>query len=143
MKGGKVLILRIEDHKRLVKEGIELVERVNAKSDSERSPFVIVGDVDSNQVKCFWVKVKCTYCFDFYQLCPPKKNLLANLENHIQGRKHCKAVEDDAAAMTQRLAATTGKRGRPSLSSGKRAQINQKDLHKWFKNSAAISEEGV
>ena len=108
-KGGKVLILTVEDHKCLVKEGLELVEAVNAKSESERPPFVVVGDVNSKQIKCFWLKVKCTYCFDFYQLCPPKKNLLANLENHMQGTKHCKAVEDDAVAKTHRLPASTGK----------------------------------
>ena len=72
-KGGKILILTAKDHKCLIKEGMEFVEIVNAKSDFERPPFVIVGDVNSDQIKCFWLKVKCTYCFDFYQLCPPKK----------------------------------------------------------------------
>ena len=120
-KGGKVLIFTAEDHKCLVKEGLELVAIVNAKSDSERPPFVVGGDVNLNQVKCFWLKVKCTYCFDFYQLCPLKKKLLANLEDHMQGTKRCKALEDDEVAKTHHLPTSTCKRGRPMMSFGRRA----------------------
>ena len=88
------------------------------------------------------LKVKSTYCYDFYQLCPPKINLLANLKNHVQGTKHCKSMEDDAVAKTDHLLACTCKRGRPMMSYGSRAQNNQKDLHNWFKNFSASSEEG-
>lgn len=65
-KRGKVLILTAEDHKCFVKEGLEIVEIVNAKSDSVRPLFVVVGDVNLSQIKGFWLKFKCTYYFDFF-----------------------------------------------------------------------------
>jgi hypothetical protein len=45
-------------------------------------------------VKYFWYKVRCKYCNDILALCPPKKNLEANLQNHLGGTKHEKPVLD-------------------------------------------------
>lgn len=52
-KKKKKLILTIEDYKCLVREEIQLIEIINAKSYFERPPFVVLENVDSNQVKCF------------------------------------------------------------------------------------------
>ena len=74
--------------------------------------FVVVGDTKSEIMKSFWYKVRCTVCGDMFVLCPSKKNLRTNLENHIHGIKHTKALEEAAAKSTS-SALSTGRRGRP------------------------------
>lgn len=70
-----------------------------------------------------------------FQLCPAKKNLKANLQNHAYGLKHSKAVQDlSVGERTSSNAIYTGRKGRPSSSS--RSTVgNQHDLHAWFKSS--------
>ena len=83
--------------------------------------------------------MKCTYCVDFFQLCPPQKNLLANLNNHLGGTKQEKAVQD---ADNGEGSITIGKRGRPSRSIGASELSNQRDLHSWFRHTTYNNEVG-
>ncbi len=39
------------------------------------------------------MKGKCIFLGDFFQLCPPKKNLEANLKNYTMGKKHANVME--------------------------------------------------
>jgi hypothetical protein len=80
---GKTLILTAEDHKQAIVEGLQKLESINSEICSTASTFVCVGDLLQLHQKSFWVKVRCKVCGDMYQLCPPKKNLQANLTNHV------------------------------------------------------------
>ena len=140
---GKAVILTVEDHRRLVKEGAQILEVVNTSANSDRPPFLLIGDPESADVKSFWFKVKCSFCGDIFQLCPPKKNLEANLRNHLNGTKHHKVMEDfEATVMAQGSALSSGRRGRPAKSSGGSTALNQKSLHSWYKNSTSSAEGG-
>jgi hypothetical protein len=137
---GKAVVMTAADHKRAVVEGMQTLEDLNAARVDEDGPFVLVGNPEDEDMKCWWFKVRCKVCGDLFQLCPPKKNLAANLENHVTGIKHLKAFEDSRAlGKSSSLPALTGRRGRtPSFSKGSKG--NQPDLHGWFRTSC-ISEE--
>jgi hypothetical protein len=79
-------------------------------------------------------------CGDLFQLCPPKKNLAANLTNHVMGIKHVTKVEEAARlGHLSGSAISTRRRGRPTMSS--RSTLgNQNDLHNWFR--AATRSKG-
>ncbi len=64
-----------EDHKKVVIEGIGIIESINAPFVANEQPFVLVGDPKSLNLKLFRYKVKSTFCNDFSQQCLPKKNL--------------------------------------------------------------------
>jgi hypothetical protein len=70
---------------------------VNDSINSGGGPFVLVGNVDAQIMKSFWYKVRCTICGELFLLCPAKKNLGINLENHLNGIKHICVLQDDAA----------------------------------------------
>jgi hypothetical protein len=116
--------------KQAIEVGLENVKIVNA-SVEEGDPFVVIGNPKDEDMKAEWFKVCCKVCGDLFLLCPQHNNLVANLENHVNGLKHARAVEDVAHSVV-----SSGKRGRPqSLSKGiKGAQL---DLHSWFKNSSS------
>jgi hypothetical protein len=66
-----------------------------------------------------------------YQLCPSKKNLQANLTNHVMSTKHVKKVEEVAVGFTSSGSAlSTDRRGR--LSSNRGQFPNHPDLRRWF-----------
>ena len=116
----KSVVLTNADHKQLIKEGSDVMDEVNGMAEEVygHKPFFIVGDHTSNGFKfCSYFKVHCRLYRDFFQLCLPKKNLEANLINHIQGYKHEKAVLDSS---TSRKSATSvismGQRGQPNRS---------------------------
>ena len=87
---GKPLIYTPADHKRLVEEGVSILKSVNDAVSLEDPPFVLVGDVWVLQMKSFWYKVRCKIDGELMLLCPPKRNLRINLENHLQGITHSK-----------------------------------------------------
>ena len=91
---GKAVPLSPSRHKHLIKEGISIMEEVDEGLDSGVLPFSVVGNIETPNPKSFWFKVKCPYCKDLLNLCPPKRNLEANLRNHIGGSKHMMAVEE-------------------------------------------------
>jgi hypothetical protein len=127
------------DHKRLVEEGVSILQSVNDSISEDDPPFVIVGDVGVPQLKSFWFKVRCKIDGELMHLCPQKGNLRANLENHVHGFLHTKCCEDLARAKSSSstsCALNSGKRGRPSARS--RSTIgNQRDLHSWFSSSGS------
>lgn len=90
---GKSVVPTVADHRVVVVEGIDIQNVVNTEGGSDFTPFVLVGDLDAIELKSFCYKVRCTFCNDLFQLCPPKKNLHANLKNHLEGTKHAKMVE--------------------------------------------------
>jgi len=63
-----------EDYKKVIIEGIGIIESINAPFVANEQPFVLVGDPKSLNLKLFWYKVKSTFCNDFSQQCLPKKN---------------------------------------------------------------------
>jgi hypothetical protein len=136
----KTLILTTEDHKWVVEDGLAILDMVNRDICAEGGPFVAIGDPEGNSIKSFWHKVRCKVCGDLFQLCPPKKNLAANLTNHVMGIKHVTKVEE-AVRLGHLSGSTisTGRRGRPTTSS-KNTLGNQNDLHNWFR--AATRFEG-
>jgi hypothetical protein len=85
-------------------------------------------------------KVRCRICGEMMQLCPPRKNLRANLDMHLNSTKHLKALEDFERNSGKRSGGgiSTKCRGRPSV--GSRSSVgNQPDLHGWFKHAPSTT----
>jgi hypothetical protein len=102
---GKTLILAAEDHKWAVEDGLAILDMVNRDICAKGGLFVAIGDHEGDSIKSFWHKVRCKVCGDLFQLCPPKKNLAANLTNHVMGIKH----------VTNRVVTATDRQTRPSV----------------------------
>lgn len=142
VKGSKAIILKQEDHRKRINDGLLILEGVNQTVEEGVKPFTVFGDApEPTEMKCFWVKVRCSYCREFFQLCPPKMNLESNLMNHLNGLKHTKAKEDAVRSNGATRALSSGKRGRPTRSSSS-AHANQSVLHFWFKGATSTSKEG-
>ncbi len=62
----KVTILTAADHKRLVEEGVTIMDLINDSVEPDRSPFSLIGDRHSPHMRSFWMKVKCNFCGDFF-----------------------------------------------------------------------------
>jgi hypothetical protein len=137
------------EHKRVMQEGIDIVDEVNQESDDivGKKPFAIVRDPNSEGFKMhsLWIKVLYICWREFYQLCPPKKNLRANLQNHVQGLRHAKLVSNaNSSSKFKSLAVSTGCLGRPSRSIS--SVHNQPDLSGWFQRTTlegALDELGI
>ena len=63
---GKCVIMTISDDKRLIIEGIKMLEAVNSTVEGNMKPFMLIGDPDSEYLKSVWYKVKCLFCNDFF-----------------------------------------------------------------------------
>lgn len=137
-KSGRAIVLTASDHKAAVQEGLGILQSVNDGVSAIAVTFVVVGDTESEIMKSFWYKVRCTVCGDMFVLCPSKKNLRTNLENHIHGIKHTKALEEAAAKSTS-SALSTGRRGRPPPAS-RGLQGTQQSLHDWFRITDRTNE---
>jgi len=126
---GKTIFPSNEDLKRDVKEGIIIIDYVNAPFAINEQPFVFVGDLESSELKSFWYKIRYTFCNDFFQLSPPKKNLERILKKYMERTKHAKAVEDVSSKKGYAtLALLTRQKGKPSTSS-KGVSRNQRNLY--------------
>lgn len=136
----KGVVMIRADHEKLADEGIHIVDLINDSVDQDHKPFVIIGDRSSPHMRCFWLKVKCKFCGDFFQLCPPRRNLEANLTNHIMGPKHASAVEAAQNTRGRSAVLRTGKKGRPATSSV--CLENQGSLHSWFTSQGSNSQSG-
>lgn len=122
----------------MIEEGIETLKNVNRSIDERKPTFQLIGDPNDPIMKAFWFKVKCVICpNEVLQLCPPKRNLEANLMNHVHGVVHCKSVED--FQRKEGSALSTGKRGRPSRPSASSSHSIQAGLHSFFKHSEGES----
>jgi hypothetical protein len=77
-------------------KGLNILCTVGNSMSADGGPFVLVDDSKIEQLKLFWYKTHYKICRDLFQLCPPKKNLQDNLDNHLQGLKHCKIMEEAA-----------------------------------------------
>ena len=144
-KSNKPIILTPADHRRLVEEGVSILQSVNDLISSNDPPFVIVGDVGVPQLKSFWFKVRCKLDEELLLVCPQKGNLRQNLENHVHGLVHTKCCEDLAAASSSSkssCALSSGKWGRPTARS-RSTTGNQRDLHFWFNSSGSIGSEAT
>jgi hypothetical protein len=62
----KSLVMTLDDHKRAVKDGLDIMYHVNESTTSKNKPFLALGDPDSLELKCFWHKVKCIYYNDVF-----------------------------------------------------------------------------
>lgn len=69
-----------------------IIQIFNACNSSDATPFVLVRDLDSIELKYFWHKIRYTFYNDFFQVAHPK-NLHMNLTNHLEGTKHAWIVE--------------------------------------------------
>ena len=118
---------------------MSIVQSINDSIFVDDPPLVVVGDVDYAQLKSFWYKVRCKFDGEIIYLCPTKRNLRANLENHLHGLIHTKCIHDRAMETNSdkgSIALSSGKRGRPTTRS--RSTIgNQPDLHSWFHVSSS------
>jgi hypothetical protein len=124
-------ILTPADHWQLVKDGVAVLDAFNATFPKDKEPFRLVGDVDALELRCFWYKVRCMFCYDFFQLCPPKKDLETNLRNHVEGTKHvgCVHREEEKKSKSEHPM-TMGRKGYPATSN-KTVSGNQSSLHGW------------
>lgn len=93
-KCGKALVHTIVDHRALVNEGLGIMASMNDAIGGHEGPFMLVGDCEAKHFKSFWYKIHCKICVELFTLCPPCKNLKSNLESHVQGLKHAKALKD-------------------------------------------------
>ena len=75
-------------------EGTETVDALNVDIGRENKTFDVIGDVNSNERRSFWFKMKYNLCVDFLMFCPPKKNQEVDLRNHINDLKHLKAANE-------------------------------------------------
>lgn len=89
-----MIILTVAYHRRLVEEGIKIMDGVNGIIDSDPKPFHWIGfDPSATEVKSFWYKVQCRFCHDQFPMCLPKKNLESNLLGHLASAKHMHALK--------------------------------------------------
>ena len=92
-RNGRPVTVIPEDHKTLITEGVQILDGVNASLPTGHKQFKVLGNLNAENNRCYWFKVKCPYCRELMVLCPPRKTLEANLRNHLSGFKHQKAVE--------------------------------------------------
>jgi hypothetical protein len=133
--------MTLDDHKKAVSIALEIMNQANSTTESKKKPFVVLGDPNAVDVKCFWYKVRCIYCNDVLILYLPKKNLEANLQNHLRGTKHETIVVDADKLEPNRPALSIGRQGRLSNSFASLGP-NQLDLHSWFSNTGSRSQAG-
>jgi hypothetical protein len=76
---GKTVEMTLEDHKRKVRKGYEILADVNSSATLKKQSFVVLGNIETLEDRSFFYKIRCIYCHDKLSLCPPKNNLLANL----------------------------------------------------------------
>ena len=78
---GKTVVFTVDDHRKLMREGVEIMEDVNADLGEGNKHFHTLGDLEQPKPKSFWFEVKCPNCGDgLMQLCPPKKEFRVNFE---------------------------------------------------------------
>jgi hypothetical protein len=112
---------------------MEVVNDVNDTTDAiyGKKLFFVVGDHASEGFKMhlYWLKVRCLYCGEYFQLCPPKKNLLTNLQNHLQSLQHTKLVSYANSASTSKSSALSSRHAsRPTRFSVYKCMEWNKDL---------------
>ena len=138
---GRPLSLTPEHHERLISEGVEILEGVNVALPDGHKKFTVLGNLTTEDTRCYWFKMKCLYCRDMMVLCPPRKTLEVNIRNQLTGPKHMKVVE--VAEQLLKEPARTGRAGRPSRSNTTSSHSNQNDLHTWFRTASSNSVEGT
>ena len=73
-QASKTVVFTPADHKRLILEGIEILDPLNEDIGGEKKKFDVIGDLNFEELWSFWFSVKCNFCGDYFMLCPPKKN---------------------------------------------------------------------
>ena len=135
-KGKKTVNLITKDHCHLVLEDVEILNSVNNSLDPTRKIFELIGrDPQCIDLKSFWWKTKCVLCNDVYNLCLPKKNLEANLRNHVEEIKDVEKLLE--FVNVKKTSILLDKRGRPSKSvaDSSRSQSSRKQLHAFFSHT--------
>ena len=117
------------------------MERVNATLTKGHKKFKVLENLATLDTRCYWFKMKWKYCKERMVLCPPQKTLELNLQNHLAGLKHQKAMEDSNQAA--REPARTCRLGQPNKSSNTSGNSNQGDLHAWLRPSSSIDFSGT
>ena len=140
---GRNVQLTPEMHERLIEEGIEIMEAVNASLGDSQKPFTVFQPLKEGKRKSFWMKVHCFYCREMYNLCPPKKNLEPNLMHHLLSNKHLQAVEQAKMGKKHGTPLLSGRRGRPALSSGVSVHSNQPHLGRWWSADSGVREDST
>jgi hypothetical protein len=130
---GKTMVLTPADHKHLVLERIEILDALNEDIGGEKKTFDVIGDLNSEEVRSFWFRMKCNFCGDYFMLCPPKKNPEVNLRNHVNGLKHSKIL-DDHLLKAESSTLLSGQRSRPTKSAST-TESSQQSLYTWFSSA--------
>ena len=119
---GKCIVITPQDHKRVVLKGIQILDDFNKDIDTENMTFIVIKDLQSEDVCSFWFKVKCVFYSKYFLLYPSKKNLKSNLKNHTNRLKnhtnrlkHLKAIDDNLAKAVRGVV-LSGRLGQPSKS---------------------------
>ena len=111
---------------------------MNASVGEDQKPFVVIGDLKSNELRLFLFRVKCNVYCDYFVLCPLRKNLEANLQNHVISLIHIKVVDDLWEKATP-ATLLTRRQGRPSKSAST-IEGSQQSLQAWFSPSSKTSQ---
>ncbi|CAM6101772.1 unnamed protein product [Calypogeia fissa] len=80
-----------ENNKRVLGEHIAIVDDINSSqtaSSIESAPFKILGDTSVESPKLSKYKIFCNVCCEHMVLVPRQRNLQANLDSHLTGKKH-------------------------------------------------------
>jgi hypothetical protein len=91
------MVLTTADHRARVEEGVSKMRSVNDSITSSSGPFVLVSNADAQIMKSFWYNVWCIICGELFLIYLAKKILRVSLENHLNGIKHARALQDVAA----------------------------------------------
>jgi aspartyl/asparaginyl-tRNA synthetase len=51
--------MTVDDHKRAVTDGLEIMHWINKSTQSKNKQFIALGDPNTVEVKCFWYKERC------------------------------------------------------------------------------------
>jgi hypothetical protein len=126
----------LADHKKLVMEGIEILNVVNGEFEKDelgkaKKAFRMVGDLELAHLQSFSIRMHCLCCKEYIQLYPQRNNFEYNLRNHLQSTRHTMAVNAAILASSRGSAISSGRARRPSTVALIR---NQVQLHQWFKS---------
>ena len=63
---GETLVLTTDNHKVAILDGLKKLERINNDVCVFAPTFVCIGDLVQENIKSFWMKVRCKICRDIF-----------------------------------------------------------------------------
>ena len=88
-QNGRLIIIIPDNQGGFIAKGIQIMEAVNLGLPEMHNKLTMLGNVQAQDTRCYWFKVKCPYCRELIVLCPPRKTLFVFVQ-------HLKIVDSDA-----------------------------------------------